>query len=451
MTPLDSTVECSTAQSRNGAGGCQEQELLLHRSAEHCGWNWISNATILWEHRHLLFRVAILSLLIALAIAFLIPKRYKSSGSIMPPTNSSGSEMLAALTGHALGGVNGLGGLATAILGGNNTTALFATLLHSGTVADHLITRFDLQRAYHKHYRSDTAKYLARHTDIVEDKKSGVITVTVYDTDPRRARDLAKGYLDELNLLVNRTSTSSAHQERLFIERRLQQVSSDLEHAQQRMSDFSSTHATVDIREQARALVDAAARVQAQLIVERSGLDSLRQIYGDGNVRVRAAQARIAVLEHQLGKMGGSAAPLPADSRDEAEVSAPELSPPLRQLPRLAVPYADLYREVQVQQTIFELLTQQDELARIQEAKDVPVVSIIDTPGIPEKKYFPPRLLLSLLLMFVSLAAASAHVILQHHWSQVAADDPRKLLVADIAAVLGARQWRLRALISRRQ
>ena len=83
------------------------------------------------------------------------------------------------------------------------------------------------------------------------------------------------------------------------------------------------------------------------------------------------------------------------------QASRYELYPPLRQLPRLAVPYANLYRQVQVQETLFELLTQQYELARIQEAKDVPVVSVIDSPGIPEKKSFPPRLLLAEILTLV--------------------------------------------------
>jgi capsule polysaccharide export protein KpsE/RkpR len=347
--------------------------------------------------------------------------------------------MLAALTGHALSGLNGIGSLAGSLLGGNNTTALFVELLRSGTVAGHLIDRFDLQRVYHKRYRVDTAKYLARHTTVVDDKKSGVITITVEDTDPRRARDLAQGYLDELNLLVNQTSTSTAHQERVFIEKRLTQVKADLEQAQQAMSEFASTHTTIDVKEQTRALVDTAARLQAQMIVEQSSLDSLRQTYGNDNVRIRAAQARIGVLENQLAKMSGSSAPLPTSPTGNSGNQGSELYPPLRQLPRLAVPYADLYRNVQVQETVFELLTQQYELARIQEAKDVPVVSVIDSPGIPEKKSFPPRLLLALLLTCFFTGLCAAFLLFQHRWVQVSIADPRKALAHEISSTLRAR------------
>jgi capsule polysaccharide export protein KpsE/RkpR len=298
---------------------------------------------------------------------------------------------------------------------------------------------------YHKRYRVDTAKHLARETTISDDKKSGVITITVEDTDPRRARDIAQGYLDELNLLVNRTSISSAHQERVFIEKRLQKVKADLEVAQQQMSEFSSTHATIDIKEQTRATVDAASRLQAQMILEQANLDSVRQIYGDGNVRVRATQARIAALKAQLSKISGSSAPLPAEQTAESggTSQSDELYPPLRQLPRLAVPYADLYRQVQVQQTVFELLTQQYELARIQEAKDVPVVGVIDAPGIPEKKSFPPRLLLAELLTLVSTSVAAALLLAWQRWLHIRPSDPRKVLAQQIYATLAAKfQWR---------
>jgi len=417
------------------------------------GSAWVVNANALWERRHLLAGTAIISLALGLTIAFLTPKQYQSSARIMPPGNSmGGAAMLAALAGRAGGNLGTLGMLAGGLLGGGGNTALFIDLLRSGTVSGHLIDRFDLQHVYHKRYRIDTAKYLAHHTVIADDKKSGVITLTFTDTDPVRARDIAQGYLDELNKLVNETNTSSAHQERLFIEKRLKGAQADLEKAQQRMGEFSSTHATIDIKEQTRAMVDAAARLQSQLIVEQSGLDSLRQIYGDGNVRVRSAQARIAVLQSEILKMSGSSKALPSDDATSAGTSissgSDELYPPLRQLPRLAVPYADLYREVRVQETVYELLTQQLEMARIQEAKDTPVVSVIDAPGIPEKKSYPPRALMAIIIMFIALFATALLLLVQLRWRAVREDDPRKALLNKIAItlrhrLLGLANWRV--------
>jgi capsule polysaccharide export protein KpsE/RkpR len=398
--------------------------------------NWAIHATLLWKHRKLHSRVMLIALPLSLGIAFVIPKRYESVGRIMPPEQQSGGAlMLAALASHA-GGLGSLGSLAGGLLSGHTSTALFVDLLHSGTIAGHLIDRFHLQQVYHTRYRIDTAKHLARCTTIVEDKKSGVITVQVWDTDPARARDLAQGYLDELNKLVTQTSTSSAHQERIFIERRLHSVESDLEIAQLKLSEFSSNNSTIDIKEQIRAMVDAAARVQAELLVEQSGLESMRQIYGDSNLRVRSTEARIASLQRELNKMSGSSSPLTSEvstgAASETETGKNDLYPPLRQLPRLAVPYADLYRQVRVQETVFELLTQQYEMARIEEARNVPVVSVIDPPGIPEKKSFPPRLLLALLLTAFVSAATAAFILMRDRWTSVSSDDLRKILAQDI-------------------
>jgi capsule polysaccharide export protein KpsE/RkpR len=406
--------------------------------------HWAARGMLLWKHRRMLARVTAIAFLVSLCLAFLIPKRYKSSGSIMPPDQqSSGAMMLAALASRS-SSLGGLGTLAGGLLGAHTTTALYINLLKSGTVSGHIIDRFNLQHLYRNRYRVDTAKRLARLTTITEDKKSGVITVEVEDEDPVRARDLAQAYLDELNRLVTKTSTSSAHRERVFIEGRLRAVTADLERAQLDLSEFSSRNSTIDIKEQTHAMVDAGARVQGELLVAQSGLESLRQIYGDGNVRVHETEARIASLQRELEKLTGSSAPLVPDAAAGSGAKADaedkgELYPPLRQLPRLAVPYADLYRRVRVQETVYELLTQQYEMARIDEAKDVPVVSVIDSPGVPEKKSFPPRLLLTLALTFVVFAATAALILIRDHWSKIDPANPAKMLAAEVLLVLRKR------------
>jgi uncharacterized protein involved in exopolysaccharide biosynthesis len=401
--------------------------------------SWATRALLLWEHRRLIGRVTAISFVVSLGIALAIPKEYKSTARIMPPDQqNTGAMMLAALASRSES-LGTFGSLAGSLLGGHTTTALFVDLLRSGTVSNHLIDRFDLQHVYHKRYRVDTAKHLARCTTVTDDKKSGVITIEVEDTNPVRARDLARAYLDELNKIVTETSTSSARRERVFIERRLQSVQGDLERAQVELGEFSSRTSAVDIKEQTRAMVDAGARVEGELLVEQAGLQSLRQIYGDGNVRVRESEARLAALRADLKKLAGTSASFdpntdPAQSTEDD--STGNIYPPLRELPRLAIPYADLYRRVKVQETVFELLSQQYELARIEEAKDVPVVSVIDTPGIAEKKSFPPRALVTLALTSFCFACVSAMILMRDRWSMVDSRDPRKRLAREIAGAM---------------
>jgi hypothetical protein len=73
----------------------------------------------------------------------------------------------------------------------------------------------------------------------------------------------------------------------------------------------------------------------------------------------------------------------------------------------------------------------------------VPVVSVIDSPGIPEKKSFPPRLLLALLLTFVSTSIAAALLLVWQRWSQVSSSDPRRVLAQQIYSALSTTwKWR---------
>ena len=410
--------------------------------------NWVMNATLLWGRRRLLARVAGIALVLGAAVAFLIPKHYESVARLMPPEQpGSGAALLAALAGRSTGGLGSFASVAGSLLGSRTSSSLFIDLLRSRTVSDHLIDRFDLQNAYGKRYRIDTVKYLARHTDIEDDKKSGVISLTFTDTDPQRARAIAQAYLDELNSIVTRSNTSSARREREFIEKRLVNVQAELQNAEKALSEFSSVHTTLDIKEQTHAMVDAAAKLQAELIVGQSELDSLEQIYGTENVRVRAARARIASLRGELTKLSGSSAAVPeemsVDPGPDHGRDAENPYPSLRQLPRLAVPYTDLYRRVRIQETVFELLSQQYEMARIEEAKDTPVVSVIDSPLVPEKKSFPPRLLVMLVLTGLATAIASILILADHYWGEVSADDPRKLLARQMGASLSSRLKRV--------
>jgi uncharacterized protein involved in exopolysaccharide biosynthesis len=161
-------------------------------------------------------------------------------------------------------------------------------------------------------------------------------------------------------------------------------------------------------------------------------------------VRVRETEARIASLQHDLNKMTGSSAPLVSERAGDSDSKSTsdekgELYPPLRQLPRLAVPYADLYRRVRVQEAVFELLTQQYEIASIDEAKDTPAVKVIDPPGVPERKSFPPRLLLTVAFALVAFVGTSAVILMREHWSHMDALDPRKLLASEVGTVLRRR------------
>jgi capsule polysaccharide export protein KpsE/RkpR len=402
---------------------------------------WVENASLFWDFRYTFARVAGIVFVLSILLALSLPKEYVSGARIMPPEQGGNSAaMLAALVGKTSAG--GLAGLAGSLLGAKNNGALFVALLHSGTVSGHLIDRFDLQRVYHKRYREDTAKRLSHLTKITEDPKSGVITIGVTDETRERARDLAQGYLDELNNLVAKVNTSSAHREREFIEQRLNTVQVELQRAQLELSDFSSKNTTIDIREQTRATVDAGAKLEGQLIAGESELDSLRQVYGNQNVRVRAAEARIAIMRRELQRANGEG----STNFDEKDIDASHPYPALRQLPQLGVRWTNLYRNVRIHETVFDLLSQEYETARIEEVKSIPTISVIDVPGLPERKSGPHRTLIVLISTLLSLILTAAFLLARRSWLEMDHEDPRRVLATRIGKTVHLR-WR-RSLVS---
>ena len=392
----------------------------------------IARLRLLWEARKLLFGALVLGAMGSLGLALLIPSRYEATTQLMPPDgqSSSGMAMLSALAGRT----GGLGGVAGDLLGVKNSGALFVGILESRTVQDRLIDQFELRRIYRAGKMEDARAALAAHTRIVEDHKSGIIAVTLTDQDPRLAAAMAQAYVDELDRLVEQVSTSSARRERIFLEERLRAVKRDLDSAAQKFSIFASKNTAIDIPAQSKAMVEAAATLEGQLIAAEAELHGLEAMYTDQNVRVRALRARVTELRAQLGKMGGESGTSAAPSSG----TDASLYPAIRQLPLLGVTYADLYRQTKIQETVYELLTQQYELAKVQEVKEVPSVKVLDAAVVPTKKSFPPRGLLTVAGATSSFLTMCAWILLRQTWREIDPQDPGKQFVVEIAGTLRA-------------
>ena len=388
---------------------------------------------LLWRRRKLLLRSAFAGMLLATVIAFLIPNRYESTTRLMPPDSESSSSMATIAALSARTGL--LGGYAGSLLGIKSSGALFVGVLRSRTVQERLVDRFQLRNVYGDRLEQDACTTLAGNTLVSEDRKSGIIAITVTDKDAQRAAAIAGAYVEELDHLVAELSTSSAHRERVFLEQRLVTVRQDLETAEQEFSQFSSKNTAIDIKEQGKAMVEAAATLQGQLIAAKSELEGLKQIYTNDNVRVRAVSARVAELQRQLQKLGGS------DAAGVASAESPgkSLYPSIRELPILGVTYADLYRRTKIQEAVYETLTQQHEIAKVQEAKETPSVKVLDQANVPEKKSYPSRLLIMFLGTCGCSAVAVAWILASDRWKQLAPEDPRKLLAGEIAAAIELR------------
>ncbi|HEX7193728.1 MAG TPA: GNVR domain-containing protein, partial [Chthoniobacterales bacterium] len=398
----------------------------------------VTRLRLLWEARGFVLKAAIIGLLLATLNAFMIPWQYESTTRLMPPDSRSVNSLslMAGLPSQA----TGLGGFAGDLLGMKSTGALFVGVLRSRTVLDRIVNRFGLSRVYGTKLQKDARERLLRKTQIEEDRKSGIITLTVTDRDPKRAAAIAGAYVEELDTLMAQLSTSSARRERIFLEQRLNTVKEDLESAEKDLSQFANKNGTIEISEQTKAMYGFAATLEGRLIAAQSELEGLKQIYTESNVRVRSAQARVTELRSQLQKFIGKSADAGPNT---SETASDNLGPTLRALPLLGVPYADKFRHLKVEEVVFETLTRQYELAKVQEAKEIPTVKVLDAADVPEHKSFPPRLLIMKIGTALGIVFAVLWTLGSASWREIDERDPRKAFAREVFGTFTSRLGRL--------
>jgi G-rich domain on putative tyrosine kinase len=102
------------------------------------------------------------------------------------------------------------------------------------------------------------------------------------------------------------------------------------------------------------------------------------------------------------------------------------------------VPYADKFRQLKVEEAVYETLTKQFELAKVEEAKEIPSVKVLDQPEVPERKSFPPRTLIILAGTACSVLLGVAWVFSTVRWRQIDPHDPGMRFAQEIFGTVRA-------------
>jgi uncharacterized protein involved in exopolysaccharide biosynthesis len=394
---------------------------------------FIALIRLLWDQRVRLAKATLASFVVAVIVAFLIPHTYEATVHLMPPDSSalSGSSPMLGLLlgaggmgGSSSSGGSGLAGTVSDLLGGQKPGPLFIGILGSRTLSDRMIDRFDLRKVYWvKTYFAARKKLLSR-ASFLEEKKSGIIGITVEDRDPARATAMAQAYVEELDGLLSHVNTSSASREREFLEKRLTVIHAELQDATKDLSEFSSQNATLDPQDQGKAMLESAATLQGQLIAAKSELSGLLQVYSSENVRVRSLRAHISELEQQLNAFGGKG------YAGSAVLDPNSLYPSIRQLPVLGRQYVELYRRAKVDETVYQLLTEAYEMARVQEAKETPSVKVLDDARLPERPSGTPRRWLAFGGTLLGFLFAASWIVGAKWWADLDPNEPYKAFLS---------------------
>jgi len=229
-----------------------------------------------------------------------------------------------------------------------------------------MVDKFNLKKVYRVGLQQKARTRLEVKTSFSLDAKTGIVVLSVTDSDPRCAAAIVRAYVEELNTLMAQLNNSSAHRERVFLQDQLQTVTVDMETAEKQLSEFASKNAAMSINEQVRVMIESTAKLQGQLIAAESQLQEVREIYRDSSPQVRSLQARIGELVHYQKKLMGSHS---GKSFPDGKDSGSSF-PTLRQLPIMGVPYESKFRKLKMEEAVYEMLRTKFDSAKAQEAKE---------------------------------------------------------------------------------
>jgi tyrosine-protein kinase Etk/Wzc len=343
---------------------------------------------ILACRKWLIFKFAAGFGLVALVVSLFLPKIYTATTTVLPPQQSSS---LSSALMSQIGSLGSLGALAGSSIGLKNPNDMYVAMFRSRTVEDAMIQRFGLMAEYREKYMSTARKALEKHATVEAGTKDNLIHISIEDKDPKRAAEMTNAYVDEYRALSEHLAIGEAAQRRLFFEQQLGQAKDNLANAEEALKETEQKTGMIQLDSQARALIESAAALRAQVTAKEVQLQAMRTYATGQNADVVQAQQELDSLRAQLVKLGGN-------TDDSAGLIVPK-----GQVPQAGVEYIRKLRDVKYYETIFEILARQFELAKLDEAKEGALVQVVDPAIVPDYKSSPKRALITIVATMLGL------------------------------------------------
>ena len=351
----------------------------MHREYEIDLWELFRALSKRWR---LILGITAACAAVAVVVSLLLPVYYRAETRILPPQDKAGN-----LASQLMGQAGGLIALAGGAAGVKSPGELYVEMLKSRTVLDRMVDRFDLMKLYKEKYRQDARKNLLALLTVREERKSGVIVLTVEDRDPKRAAEMANTFVEEMKSLAGGLAISEAGQRRMFFEEQIRHTKESLARTEEEMKGFQQRTGAFQIDAQAKAIIEGIANLRARIAVKEVEAKVLRSYATAQNPDLQRVEEEIRALRAELEKIeagkGRGFDPLMSSER----------------VPAMGTEYLRKLRQLKYNETLYELLVKQYELAKLDEARDAVVIQVMDRAVPPERKSRPKRALIVLMTM----------------------------------------------------
>lgn len=365
---------------------------------------------VIARRKRLIFYVTAAFAIGAVIVSLLLPLRYTANVLLLPPVqNSSLGTQLASELG-SLGSVAALAsGGGSALL--KNPNDMYVAMLKSRTVEDGMVEKFGLMQEYHQKYLSEARKEFEHWTTVEGSGKDGLIHISVEDRDPKRAAELANGYVSEFRKLSEHLAITEAGQRRLFFQEQMERAKDDLANAEIALARTEQKTGLIQLDSQARALIESAASLRAQITAKEVQIQGM-QTYATGeNAQLIQAKQELDSLRAQLARLGG-----------DENIPGGGLIPGKGQMASAGMEYVRRLRDVKYYGTIFDILARQFEVAKLDEAKEGALIQVVDAAVPPDRRSSPKRTLIVAGSMVCGFIVAMIIALLMHAYEAMKRD-----------------------------
>jgi uncharacterized protein involved in exopolysaccharide biosynthesis len=284
----------------------------------------------------------------------------------------------------ALASLGALAGLAGGVAGIKSPDEMYVAFMQSEGLQNAVIKKLNLQERYNKKTLIDTRLSLKENVRVMSDKKTGLISVEADDKDPAFAAQLANAQVEELRSLMGRLAVTDAQQRRVFYEQAIFKTQSELAEAEANFraaKEKSGMQVTAVIAESG---VRASAELRGQIAAREVQMQAMSSFATGQNPDMLRVGSELAALRAQLGRI-------------EKGSGGNDKSSPVEQLA------VKSYRDIKAREAMMGVLLAQYESARIDEAKEGPLIQQVDVAVAPERKSKPKRSMIILVAALVGL------------------------------------------------
>ena len=322
---------------------------------------------MLWHWKWLIILLTISFAVGSYFYALSLPKMYRSSCRVLPANNSSNNNLY------------NLGALSDFLPRGASNGQLMLSILRGDIIIDAIIKRFNLQGSSWTAARS----YVLGKLQTFEEARSGILTISVVDTNPDMAAEMANAFVEELQRRVRELSLIETANQRTFFEEYLNESRIRLEEAEKALQEYQQRKGLIMPETEIRDMMSSILKLRSQISAKNIEIATLETYTQRNNPKLRNARSQLEAMTKELAALEETSQKSGINTKDETFK--------IDQTFEFEREYQHLRRNVQIASATYEALLKRFENARLSELGDFSPLQLIDPATPPDLAYGPSK------------------------------------------------------------